>query len=522
MRIPLPTPEEMAHWDRQSINEFGLSGQILMENASREALHVLLQEYGAVRGKQVTLFAGSGNNGGDAFALARHLADHGAKCLVLHTKEQANYQGETAYHLELCKKNQVPLVFLPDYNLEFLTEPDILVDGLLGTGFQGELRSDYLERIRHINRLGRKAFVLALDIPSGLNGRTGQPSPEAVQAQATVTFEATKLGLFLPQAQNYTGKLIIRQIGIPWQIKKENLPSCFGLQKEVLQQIPFPGQSSHKGSFGHVLILGGSSGLSGAPVLAALGALRSGAGLVTVACPKNVSPEIRQGWPEIMTLPLGPGRNWSAGCAEELAPRLDMFDAVVLGPGLGRDEGAQEFLQAYLEFKHPPTVYDADALYWLAKQEVCSIGLGQGTILSPHPGEMARLCKMSPPEIQENRIDICRKMAMDMGAVMVLKGAGSIISDPQGSAHISPFACPSLAVGGSGDVLSGILGSLLARDLEAWIAACAGVYWHALAGKRLQHKMPGRGNLAQEIANELPFCLPSSTVFPESKQPDTV
>lgn len=516
MRIPLPSPEEMAHWDKLSINEFGISGQILMENASREALHVLLQEYGQVQGRQVTLFAGSGNNGGDAFALARHLADHGAKCLVLHTRQQDKYQGETAYHLELCKKNQVPLVYLPEYNLDFLTEPDILVDGLLGTGFQGELRSDYLERIRHMNRLGRKAFVLALDIPSGLNGKTGLASPEAVQAQATVTFEAAKLGLFLPQAREYTGKLAVRQIGIPWHIKKENPPSCFGLQEEILRQIPAPGASSHKGSFGHVLILGGSSGLSGAPVLAALGALRSGAGLVTVACPKNLSPEIRQGWPEIMTLPLGPGRNWSAGCAEELESRLETFDAVVLGPGLGRDEGAKEFLQAYLESEHPPTVYDADALYWLARDEVCNTDLGRNSIMTPHPGEMARLCKISAPEVQEDRIGICIKMARQLGSVMILKGAGSVVSDPSGHAHISPFACPNLAVGGSGDVLSGILGSLLAKGLESWTAACAGAYWHGLAGEELKQRMPGRGNLAQEIANELPLCLPRPAAFAES------
>jgi NAD(P)H-hydrate epimerase len=508
MRIPLPSPEEMAHWDRLSINQFGISGQILMENASREALHVLLQEYGEVCGKQVTLFAGSGNNGGDAFALARHLADHGAKCLVLHTREQTKYQGETAYHLELCKKAQVHLVFLPDYNLDFLTEPDILVDGLLGTGFQGELRSDYLERIRHMNRLGSKAFVLALDIPSGLNGQTGLPSPEAVQAQVTVTFEAAKLGLFLPQARDFTGKLAVRQIGIPWHIKKENPPSCFGLQEEILQQIPDPVASAHKGSFGHVLVLGGSSGLSGAPVLTALGALRSGAGLVTVACPKNLSSEIRQGWPEIMTLPLGPGKNWSAGCAEELESRLDIFDAVVLGPGLGRDEGAREFLQAYLESRHPATVYDADALYWLAWQETCNLSLGANCILTPHPGEMARLCRKNVPEVQQDRIGICRNMARELGSVVLLKGAGSVVSDPAGEAHISPFACPNLAVGGSGDILSGILASLLARGQEAWSAACAGAYWHGLAGERLQHKMPSRGNLAQEIADELPLCLP--------------
>ncbi len=508
MNIPLPTPEEMAHWDNLSINEFGISGRILMENAGREALHVLLLECDPVQDKNVTLFAGSGNNGGDAFALARHLADHGAQPLVLHTKALDKYQGETAYHLQLCKKSKVPLVFLPECNLQGLSRPDIIVDGLLGTGFQGQLSEDYLERIKHINRLGQEAFVLALDIPSGLNGRTGLPSPSAVRADITVTFEAAKLGLFLPTAAEYCGRLKIRKIGIPKEIIKDHPPACFGLQEHVLQDIPPAKSMDHKGNFGHLLILGGSTGLTGAPVLTALGALRSGAGLVTVACPKSLCPEIKQGWPEIMTLPLGPGRNWSAGCAEELEPRLDMFDAVVLGPGLGRDEGAREFLQAYLHCRHPGTVFDADALYWLANTDLSSSGLSQSSILTPHPGEMARLCRMNNKEVQKDRISICSHLAAELNVVLVLKGAATVICSPAQSTHISPFACPSLAVGGSGDVLAGVLGSLLARGMDPLTAACSGVFWHGLAGKRIMDRMPHRGNLAQEIAQELPFCLP--------------
>ncbi len=506
MNTPLPSPEEMARWDQLAINEFGVSGEILMENASREALHVLLQAFGPVRNKKVTLFAGSGNNGGDAFALARHLSDHGAQCLVLYTREPDKYQGESAWHLQLCKKSQVSFAFLPEYNLDLLPQSHIVVDGLLGTGFQGELRQDYQEWIRYINRLSREAFVLALDIPSGLNGRTGEPGPVAVQAQVTVTFGACKLGLFLPQAAKYLGQLHTRQIGIPAYIPKEHPPACYGLQQSILDNIPRPENMAHKGTFGHVLILGGSQGLSGAPVLAALGALRSGAGLVTVGCPRNLVPEIKQGWPEIMTLPLGPSKSWSAGWAEELESRLELFDAVVLGPGLGREDGSREFMQAYLDLEHPGTVFDADALYWLA-QEKKAFDFGSKSILTPHPGEMARICGLQNKEVQQNRLHICQEQARTLNAVLVLKGAGTVISAPGQSSCISPFACPSLAIGGSGDVLAGVAGSMLARGLDPMTAACTAVYWHGLAGQRLMSRMPCRGNLAQEIAHELPFCL---------------
>jgi ADP-dependent NAD(P)H-hydrate dehydratase / NAD(P)H-hydrate epimerase len=504
---PLPTPQEMALWDRLSIEEYSLREELLMENASREALHVLAGEAGPLHGKSVVLFAGPGNNGGDAFGLARHLANESARVLVLHTKPQKSYKGATAYHLGLAKAHDVPLVYLPRYNLDFLPQHDIIVDGLLGTGFSGVLREDCLDWVRAINRLGRQGFVLSLDIPSGLDGRTGEPGPEAVQAHATVTFEEAKLGLFMGRAPEYTGRLHIRRIGIPQAIKKDHPSSHVVLTSGVTAHLPPITREMHKGTAGHLLIVGGSRGLTGAPLLAGLGALRSGAGLVTVACPGGVALEIKAGFPDIMTMPLGNGTTWSGPCFDELEPHLDRFDAVVLGPGIGRQEGVSGFIGPFLRNCRLPLLVDADGLFWLARDKSLLDMLGPETVLTPHPGEMARLMDRATAEVQRDRPGVAREYAERIKGIVVLKGAGTIIAVRDRPTAISTFQAPTLAVGGSGDVLSGCIGSLLARGVEPYSAACLGVYWHGYCGSYLERTYPFRGNLAQEIAHGLPEAL---------------
>jgi NAD(P)H-hydrate epimerase len=506
MYRPLPTPDEIAVWDRLSIDEFGLPGHLLMENASRELLHVLRTEAGPLKGKRVALFAGSGNNGGDAFALSRHLVDQGAVCLVLHSRDLDAYSGETAFHLGLADKAGVAMTPLKGYNLEGLCIPDIIVDGLLGTGFQGELREDYQQWIQCINRLGRKCFVLSIDIPSGINGYTGRPSPTAVKADATATFAAAKTGLRMPEAREFCGRLHIQDIGLPRSIQEQNPPACYELDSDVLTLLPKPSHLAHKGSHGHVLVLGGSTGLTGAPTLAALGALRSGAGLVTVGCPRGLISEIKQGWPDVMTKALGPGSQWTEGCMADLAD-VQSFDAVVLGPGLGRTEGAMDFVRSYVHTDHPPTVFDADALFALAQDNDLARSLPPHSVLTPHPGEMARICGQNIDEVLSRRIELARTWGQKLQATLVLKGAGSIVAAPEETVRLCPEAWPHLALGGSGDVLSGLIASLLGQGLSPFPAACAGVFWHAATGRVLHKDFPFRGHLPQDIAHALPRVL---------------
>lgn len=513
----LPTPREMAAWDRCAIEDYGARNEMLMENASREALRVLAEEFGELEGARALLLAGPGNNGGDAFALARHLYDRGVETLVLHAKPQARYTGAAGYHLRLARRVGVETRYVRTPNrarLGDFSAPEILVDGLLGTGFSGELRPDMQAWIEFANALGQSAFVLALDIPSGLDGLRGVPCPIAARADATVAFEAAKLGLVLPSAAPFVGELRPRPIGLPRRVREER-PARFRLiEPGIVAELPPLSSMAHKGAAGHVLLVGGSEGLTGAPQLAALGALRAGAGLVTVACPAGLATEIKGANPEIMTLPLGQGRHWRPEMAAPLAAALDRFDALVFGPGLGRATETGAFAQTLLQTKRPPAVLDADALYWLSRRPELLGLLTPTDVLTPHPGEMTRLLaatgdthgKLVVTDPYE-RLETAERFSASRSGVLILKGAYSVIAQAGAPTSLSPFATPSLAVGGSGDVLAGLTGALLGRGLSPLLAACLAVYWHGCAGELLDHAYPNRGNLAREIAHLLPQAL---------------
>lgn len=505
MFTPLPTPQEMAHWDRLTIEEFGLTGKILMENASRDALHVLKKDFGPLKNKSALVFAGSGNNGGDGFALARHLVNHGVKTLILHAKHQHEYTEDSAYHLNLALTMGIPCYYLPNYELDHLPKIDLIVDALLGTGFSGQLRPETQRWIKSINRLGESSYVVSLDIPSGLDGSTGEPRPIAVQATATVTFEEAKLGLFLPPANRYVGKLFVGKIGIPKHIKEAHPTMHVALDANICQLLRTPSPTMHKGDGGHLLILGGSAGLTGAPLLAARAAYRSGAGLVTLASPSQL--HTTSAFPEVMTLGLGQTNAWDATCFEELREHLPRFSAVVFGPGLGRTPGAAEFVRAYVQHPHHTTLYDADALYHLAQHQDLLSHLDSRAVLTPHPGEMGTFFHVSSTDINLARASYARKFTTAHNVILVLKGAATIIASPEPPLAISPFCSPNLAIAGSGDVLSGMIGTLLAQEYPPLTAAQLGVYWHGYTGMLLARDFPYRGNTPLEIADYLPLAL---------------
>jgi NAD(P)H-hydrate epimerase len=504
MLHPLPTPAEMATWDRETIETIGIPGAMLMESAAREAVAVLVDEYGPVAGCEIFCFAGPGNNGGDAFAMARHLADLGADVTVLHTRPKKQYRGESRSHLNWARKLDIAFSHLDGVDLAALPQPDIIVDGLLGTGFSGQLRPSMQALVGTVNRLGRHAFVLAVDIPSGLNGLNGCPQPDAVRADATATFQAAKLGLCLPEAAPFVGTLHVRSIGIPSLIMDQHPPRHRLISETIMGLVPGPVPAMHKGSAGHVLIIGGSPGLTGAPHLAALGALRSGAGLATVACPGGLADSVKAGSPDIMTLPLGTGIHWDTETLNFLLSALERFDAFVIGPGLGRDVKTVDFLKSFVAKCPTRAVLDADALFCLAQFPDCIPNLPDTSVLTPHPGEMARLVGISTAEIQADRLTAARSFAEATRSTLVLKGAGTLVADRH-TTCVSPFSEPNLAVGGSGDVLSGVIASLMGRGLAPLQAACAGVCWHGEAGRLLRDEFPARGNLASDIADMLPM-----------------
>jgi len=376
-----------------------------------------------------------------------------------------------------------------------------------------------------------------VDIPSGLDARTGTPCPDAVRADVTVTFQAVKPGLLIPEAGLFTGRVDVRPIGMPRRVQESIRPSfrTWLLPSQIDDRAsaytvnhgvpaawrtagsnPSPSAifgPAHKGEAGRVLIIGGCSDYVGAPCLAGLAALRSGAGLVTVAGPESVLSSVRYSMPALTTQslprPAGPDASeWSADAAQTLVPAIAAAKAIVFGPGIGRSEGAADFAEALLTLpKRPPMVLDADALSALACRPYLLEKLRPCDVLTPHPGEAATLLGIRTAEVQADRFAALDALSRLCPAVWVLKGAGTIIAVPEEPSILSPWDIPQLAVAGSGDVLAGAIGTFLAQGHSAGLAAALGVWLHALAGLRLSETFPMRGCGPHDIADTLPFVL---------------
>ena len=550
--IPLPDAQEMRAWDAAATT-FGLPEVLLMENAARAALAVLEDCTGPVAGKRVWLVMGGGNNGGDAACLARLLLDAEALPLVIHTKVLRTLSGAAARHVRWARKAGVPFIAAARHNWTdpaptappqtasalraYAADvpqardawPDILVDGMLGTGFSGQLRADALALVRRMNALRHDTFLLALDVPSGLNAASGLPMPEAVRAHATVTFEAAKPGLVLPQARPFTGRLYAPRIGIPRMVRQAHAPTCYAVDAGCAVLLPPPACHTYKGSFGHVLVAGGAEGMSGAAHLAARAVLRAGGGLVTAASP--ACTDVRFGLPDIMTLPLAPASEpasalagaqaypkpalspapqpppcgWPAPLPDALLSRMAACAALVIGPGMGRTADGAAFLRALLHLpQRPAAVIDADALWHVAQDEQLAALLRPDDILTPHAGEAARLLELSSADVQQDRRAALSALTTRFPCVCVLKGAGTLISRRDAPHILAPFDAPNLALAGSGDVLAGCIGALLAQGLDSLNAAALGVLLHAEAGLDLREAFPERGNLSSQTADTLP------------------
>jgi NAD(P)H-hydrate epimerase len=533
----------MRRWDEAARDVFGIPPLLLMENAARAA-HAVLEEHRPLRPESaILIFMGRGNNGGDGAALARLLHDAGHTVLVLPSGPLEDLQGPAADHAEMAKK--IGVSFLPAAFDEFPVlplewrSPDVVVDAVTGTGIRGPLRDRELSLVRAVNALRDKSFIFSLDIPSGLCGLCGKPQPEAVRAHVTVCFEAAKPGLCLPEAKAFTGGVVVRRVGIPLAVRGMAPPSwqLLAPQKGGWAGLP---RMQHKGGAGRVLIVGGSEGMAGAPLLAALGSLRAGAGLVHAALPGALEGAVRSIRPEILVHPVGSGARWNTADADALAElaRAIRPDALVIGPGMGRNDGAREAARVLLEqTRRPPAVVDADALSFFCppgaahsapqypKDESAAPEdsplpltlLTEQDILTPHPGEAAAMLPASFFEesaaarpkarieaVQNDRHAALRALTRTCRSVVILKGAGTLISRHNRPTALCPTAEPALAVGGSGDVLSGICAAVRASGIYAFDAACLAVHLHARAGEILAEKAP-RGHLACDIADAVPL-----------------
>ncbi|RJQ65384.1 MAG: NAD(P)H-hydrate dehydratase [Desulfobacteraceae bacterium] len=510
----LVTAEEMREMDRKTIVSFGLSGRLLMEAAGRGAFECLLKEFpyllkgGAAC--RVGVAAGRGNNGGDGFVIARHLARTGVRVTVYLLAARSEAAGDAAENLHLLEPLKIPVVEIKhaeefDAAKSDMQQNDLWIDAILGIGLKSDVKGYFKEVIRFLNSLEKPVF--AVDIPSGLNSDTGQPCGICIRAKATATFAFPKIGHFLYPGAEYTGKLHIVDIGIPSHIVEEIGPAQRiltppDIQAELIRRDP----DAHKGRTGHLLVLSGSVGKTGAAAMTALSAIRSGAGLVTLGIAESLNPIAETLVLEAMTVPLPEyGQGYIGESAfEPVMELLKGKQCLAIGPGIGTAPETARLMHRLIRKCPVPMIIDADGLNNLAGHTKILKETRIPMILTPHPGEMARLTGTPAGEIQKDRIRTAREFAVSHGVHVVLKGARTVIAHPDGTACVNPTGNPGMASGGMGDVLTGIIAGLVAQGYSIESAARVGVYLHGAAADTLSRSIGPFGFLASEVMNAVP------------------
>lgn len=518
------TPQQMGGIDRLCIEEFGIPGVVLMENAALRVVEEIEKSLEILPGKYIFVFAGKGNNGGDAFAVARHLFNKGAEVKVFLLAEKSAITGDARINLNILEKSGVDVKELanspgtaasPDLkklSLERLSSElslaDIIVDGIFGTGLKGGVKGLAAEVIGLINK-SRKP-VISIDIPSGLNGESGKVEGICIKASKTVTFGLPKTGLLVHPGCEYTGELVIADIGIPARaVERFDIRTFLVDRLLVRGMLPKRVPDSNKGDYGRVLVISGSTGMTGAGCLAATAALRSGAGLVYLGVPSSLVHIYDSVVKETVALPFedeGKGYLSKKGI-DGIISAMKGKDVIAVGPGLSVNDDVAAVVISIVENAEVPLVLDADALNVLSRQPATLKSIKAGAVITPHPGEMARLAGISIGEVQDNRLEVARDFASRWGVTTVLKGARTVIATPDGRLFINPTGNAGMATGGSGDVLTGVIASLTGQGLDVTEAAVAGVYLHGLAGDRAAAQKGQHGLIAGDIAEELPYAI---------------
>lgn len=503
----LVTAAEMRELDRKAIEEYGIPGVVLMENAGRHVVEMAAKVLGKVKDKTAVIIAGKGNNGGDGFVVARHLKNMGAEVKVYLLAGVGEIKGDARINLDIWLKMggtvSNPLEEGMDLLTKDLARADVIIDALYGTGFKGAIRPNVIPVVEAVN--SAPAPVIAVDIPSGLEADTGKVSGSCIRASHTVTFALPKIGLVTGYGPEFTGRLHVVDISIPQDILRGGQTELI-TERKVKKIMPRRPAAAHKGDFGRVLVVGGSVGMSGAVCLAALACARSGAGLVTAAVPEGIHTVAEIKLTEVMTRPLPQTRGGflSAEAAGIIKELLEGMNVLALGPGLGTDGETVALVAKILKSVKIPCVIDADGINAIARSGFRLREMQGSAIITPHPGEMARLMGCSVAEVQADRLGNARRVAGETGAVVVLKGAGTVVVSPGGKAYINSTGNPGMASGGTGDVLTGIIAGFLAQGLSPEDAAVAGVYLHGLAGDQVAGERGAAGILAGDMVEALP------------------
>lgn len=500
--IPLLAPAAVRAIDRHAVSVLGLPSIALMENAGAGATAALVLRFPEHLGR-VVLFGGPGQNGGDAWVVARHLTNRGAMVRAILVGSRDRVRGDAATNLAVLEAMGSPVVPLADVDLDdALRDATLVVDGLFGTGLDREMTGDFAAVAEAIARCSAK--VVALDVPSGIDGATGAVLGSAVRADLTTTFAADKRGLHQHPGRAYAGEIVWVGIGVPPPTLTDAAVHLLE-QSDVRRLVPPRSARAHKGTAGRVFVFAGGPGKSGAAVLAGRGALRAGAGLVTLAPRAEAFAAVSGEMPELMSALLPVDADAALAEALRLAKGID---AAVVGPGLGLDPTGRLIALGLARDLPMPAVLDADALTALADDATSGPLFAKGPrVLTPHPGEAGRLLGCSAAEVEADRYESAKRLVDRTGVTVVLKGAGTIIASPDGTMRVCPFGTAALATGGTGDVLAGVVAGFLAAGLSPFDAASVAVVLHALAGELAA--TADRGLVASEVADAIPRALAS-------------
>lgn len=512
---------QMREIDRRTAETYCIPTLVLMENAGRAVAQAALRRLEEIGGRKVLIMAGKGNNGGDGLVAARHLYNQGVAVRVWLWADPGQILGDAAVNLQAAIRIGVPItvqcgggapqaegaarVNAPAAQPVNLCEwADLVIDSLLGTGIRGPASGPMAEAIEAINGSGRP--VLAVDLPSGMDSDSGIIPGPAVRARWTVTLGLPKIGLYLYPAAELAGAVEVADISLPARaIEDQGVTVQVAEAGTIARILPRQRGLAHKGDRGRVLIIAGSPGFTGAAALAGMAACRAGAGLVTVGIPRSLNPILEAKLTEPMTLPLPETSEGSisSSAAESILEAADKAQVVAAGPGLSTGSESADLVKVLIENIVAPLILDADALKVLAG-DLGAVKRAQApVILTPHPGEMAALLRITGQEVQEDRPGAVRRAASESGAIVLLKGAYTLIGFPDGRITINPTGNPALATGGTGDVLTGMIAGLVAQGMEAGEAAVAAAYLHGLAADRLGPRL-GVGMVAGDLLDEIP------------------
>ncbi len=513
---------EMAEVDRLTTEIYRVPSLLLMENAGRRVAEEIVTACPSPRLKRVAILCGRGNNGGDGLVVARYLALGGCEPEVLLFGDPSSLKGDPVTNWQMVQAMGIKtrILVTPEEGKSFLKRmdaPDVIVDALFGTGLSKPIGPDFRAPVDWINRNSEKALVVAVDIPSGLFANSPEVPGRAVRAGLTVTFTAPKPALLFRPAADHAGRVVVASIGSPRALLDNPAHRMELVDEEIVRRVlPPRARESHKGTYGHVFVAAGSRGKSGAALMTGLSALRSGAGLVTLWLPGSLQRDVVAKVPELMTesLPETPAGTPDLPGAGLVLERLADAHALVIGPGVTQESGTRNFVRALVRRSRVPVVLDADGINAFAPHpEKMKNDEGMPVVITPHPGEMARLLGTTIARVQKNRIETARAGAQDHGCFVILKGYQTIIASPSGRILVNPTGNPGMATGGTGDVLAGMAGRFVAawyrrfhgsdHDALADYLAAA-VYLHGYAGDLAAEKKGEESLIATDLIEHLP------------------